>query len=179
MNEFNSGMPYGGYNGTQQPYPYMNGYRAYMPNYGQNGQPTAPQPSPVTPQSTSNIPWIQVPNIETAKNVMISPNQTAYIMNQNAPEFYVKSADSMGVAQMKYYRFTEFSPEEEAKRIETVKSGDFTTREEFTNFAKSVTAEIQALKQAALNATPIPSPVPAPVIEKDQTKKEPEKGTKK
>lgn len=176
MNDFNNGMPYGGYNGYQQPYPYMNGYRNYMPNYGQNTPPTASQTTPVNAQPTSNIPWIQVPNIETAKNVMISPNQTAYIMNQNAPEFYVKSADSMGVAQMKFYRFTEFSPEEEAKRIETVKSGDFTTKEEFTNFANSVTAEIQALKQSAMTSTP--------VVEKETTttttiKKEPEKVTKK
>lgn len=137
-----------------QSYPYMNGYRNYMqPNNvmgNTNTQFQMPQPQQ-TP--SSNIPWVQVPSLNSAKDIMISPNQTAYIMNQNKQEFYVKSADNMGVASLKCFRFEEFSPDEEEKQIEKLKSGDYITRDEFNNLALSSANEIQNLKAVIATLT--------------------------
>lgn len=142
-----------------QPYQYMNGYRNYMtPTMPMNGvNPQVPQNvNPQVQQSpmpSSNIPWIQVPSLNSAKDIMVTPNQTAYIMNQNKQEFYVKSADTMGVANLKCFRFEEFSPDEEEKQIEKLRSGDFITRDEFNNLAVNSANEIQNLKAviSALN----------------------------
>lgn len=147
MNEYN---PYGGYN----PSPYMNGYRNYMnptPGSYQPGNSQQTQ-TPSIPQQTSNIPWIQVPNIEAARNIMIGPNQTAYMMNQNAPEFYVKTADSMGVATIKFYKFNEFNPEAEmAAQLSQAQSENFVTIDQFNSFVNSVSAELDSIKKASVS----------------------------
>lgn len=148
MNEFNS---FGGYNPT----PYMNGYRNYMTpptNSFQNGN-TQPSPAPTSVpmgQPTSNIPWIQVPNIEAAKNIMIGPNQTAYMMNQNAPEFYVKTADAMGVATIKFYKFEEYNPETEiVNKMSQAQTDNFVTLDQFNSFVSSVSSELESIKKAS------------------------------
>lgn len=148
MNEFNS---FGGYN----PNPYMNGYRNYMTPPANSFQNCNNQPSPAPTsvpmgQPTSNIPWIQVPNIEAARNLMIGPNQTAYMMNQNAPEFYVKNADAMGVATMKFYRFEEFNPEQEmANKISQEQTNNFVTIDQFNSFVSSVSSELETIKKTS------------------------------
>lgn len=152
MNEFNS---FGGYGRNQ----YLDGYRDSMTRAGdmqiesrmtgqgsvfQNGsnQFTVPQ--------TSNIPWIQVPNIEAARNIMIRPNQTAYMMNQNAPEFYVKTADAMGVATIKFYKFEEYNPETEiAVKMSQAQTDNFVTLDQFNSFVSSVSSELESIKKAS------------------------------
>ena len=170
-------------------YGYMSGYNPYTPKIvpgGYTGTPAMPQP-PYTsiygansgiPQNTgiqppqlptqqtqqSNVPWIQVPNIEAARNVMVQPNQTAYMMNQNAPEFYVKNTDAMGVATLRCFHFSEFDPTQEAaKEVLNSQAGNLVSREEFNTFAQAVNAQFNAIQQGLTQSVPNPAPV-APVL---------------
>lgn len=155
MNDFLSqyNAPYTPYGAPQ--YQYMGGYRNYASpySYGQNGMSVQNQgmqtQMSAQQQAQSSNPWIQVPNYEGAKSVMVGPNQTVYMMSQSAPEFYVKMTDAMGVATLKAYRFSEFDPVQDAMKTQTVQAGDFVTRDEMNSFANTVSAELNALKQAA------------------------------
>lgn len=133
--------PYPGYGMPRNYYPsnVINGSGSNTPINNQNG-------------SNSNMPWILVPNIETARNVIVGPNQTAYLMSQNTNEFYVKSTDSMGVATIKYFKFMEFDPNiESAKQIVDAQSERLVSREEFNQFVNSVSNQFAIIQQ---NMTP-------------------------
>lgn len=164
--------------------------RPYMGVYGANGsvpQSTGMQTPQLPPQQTqqSNVPWIQVPNIEAARNVMVQPNQTAYMMNQNAPEFYVKSTDQMGVATLRCFAFQEFNPTEQAaKEVLSAQADKLVSREEFTRFAQAVNSQFNALQQgvtqnATVNvptptASAQPTPTTVPLVPTEQTPKKKE-----
>lgn len=123
--------------------PYNTGYTPAL-----NGQQPTPQQPQNAQQVQSNVPWIQVPNIEAARNVMVQPNQTAYMMNQNAPEFYVKATDGMGVASLRCFKFAEFNPTEEAaKEVLNSQASNLVSRDEFNTFAQNVAAQFNALQQ--------------------------------
>lgn len=173
---------YGVYPGAYNPYSQMPpfGYQSpYNAPFNNRYTPalTESQPNSQVPQNVqqqaSNIPWIQVPNIEAARNVMVQPNHTAYMMNQNAPEFYVKNTDAMGVATLRCFKFAEFNPTEEAaKEVLSSQAGNLVSREEFNNFAQNVAAQFNALQQnmvvnanvsAPAQQVPV-NPVVAPII---------------
>lgn len=151
--------PYNPQNGVYQPNPY---------NYaqGQNMNATPPQiglqQQAQQQQNNSNVNWIYVPNIEAAKQLLVTPNQTAYIMNQNEPIFYVKSVNEMGVADMKVCPFSMMSLAEfekmqsqmqaQAQAQNNAPVGDFVPRSEFNQFVNNVSAELQSFRQSLLNA---------------------------
>lgn len=68
------------------------------------------QPAPQVPQQP-NVNWIQVAGIEGARNQIVQPGMTAWMMDNNAALFYVKSVDGMGTATLKAFRFEEVSPD--------------------------------------------------------------------
>lgn len=68
------------------------------------------QPAPPAPQQP-NVNWIQVAGIEGARNQIVQPGSTAWMMDNNAPYFFVKSVDGMGTATLKAFRFEEVSPD--------------------------------------------------------------------
>lgn len=68
------------------------------------------QPAPQVPQQP-NVNWIQVAGIEGARNQIVQPGSTAWMMDNNAPYFFVKSVDGMGTATLKAFRFEEVSPD--------------------------------------------------------------------
>lgn len=188
-----------GYPGTYSPYspsvtspaypmPAMP-QRPYTGVYGANGGMSqgvgmqAPQLPSAQPQQ-SNVPWIQVPNIEAARNVMVQPNQTAYMMNQNAPEFYVKSTDQMGVATLRCFAFQEFNPTEQAaKEVLSAQADKLVSREEFNNYAQAVNAQFNAIQQALCSAsgqmTPQVAPPEVPAVSQTVEVQTPKPATKK
>ena len=60
-----------------------------QPQSGSWGQQSAPAP-------TQNVDWIRVSGIDGAKNQIVQPGQTVWMMDNNEPYFYVKSADNVG-----------------------------------------------------------------------------------
>lgn len=89
----------------------------------QQAQPPAPQ---------QNVNWIQVAGIDGAKNQIVQPGGTAWLMDNNAPFFYVKSVDNMGTATLKAFRFEEVSTDAlTAPQTPSVNMDKYVTREEF------------------------------------------------
>ena len=72
---------------------------------GWGGGQAAQQPPAPTP--SQNVNWIQVSGIEGAKNQIVQPGQTAWMMDNNAPYFYVKSVDGVGSSTFRIFQFAE------------------------------------------------------------------------
>ena len=96
---------------------------------GQNQQVQAP---------TSNVNWIQVAGIEGARNQIVQPGHTAWMMDNNNPIFYVKSVDGMGSATFKAFQFAEIQPEAPrmAENQNNSVNTDYVTRKEFDALLK-------------------------------------------
>lgn len=54
-----------------------------------------------------NVNWIQVSGIDGAKNQIVQQGHTAWMMDNNAPYFYVKSVDNVGSCTFRIFQFTE------------------------------------------------------------------------
>lgn len=89
------------------------------------------QAQPATP--ASNVNWIQVAGIESARNQIVQPGHTAWMMDNNSPVFYVKSVDGMGSATFKAFQFTEILPEaaKPVQNEQSINNTDYVTRQEF------------------------------------------------
>lgn len=96
---------------------------------GQNQQVQAP---------TSNVNWIQVAGIEGARNQIVQPGHTAWMMDNNSPIFYVKSVDGMGSVTFKAFQFMEIQPEapRTAENQNSSANTDYVTRKEFDALLK-------------------------------------------
>lgn len=151
------GVPlvYRGYDPYNPGAPYSYGVGSYKNPYsgiyGPNAQPQpatlGQQPQQQAPQ-TPALQCIQVPSADYAKSVVLNPNQTLYMVSQNAPELYAKAADSMGVATMKYFKLVEFDPTmEAAQQAVNNQIGNVVSREEFNAFANNVAAQFNAIQQ--------------------------------
>lgn len=118
----------------------MYGNYSYNPyvNY-QPAQMMQPQPQPMqSEQKRTNADFIYVNGINQVREHIVQPNQSLYFMDNNAPVFYIKIADSFGTTQLKSYRFEEINPDSEEKAAENAIS-----REEFENLK----IEIENLKK--------------------------------
>ncbi len=91
---------------------------------------------------SSNVNWIQVNGYQGAKDIIVQPNQTSWLMNTNAQEFYVKSADNMGVSSLKCYSFKEIDPNSIENSLDN-KNVVYVTKSEFD----SLKEKIQALEK--------------------------------
>lgn len=154
---------YGGYDpyNPGAPYSYANSYRTpYNTPYNSPGQPPMPQnigQQPQQPMQGQALQCIQVPNSDYAKSVVLNPNQTLYMVSQNAPELYAKAADSMGVATMKYFKLVEFDPTiEAAQQVVNTQIGNVVSRDEFNAFANSVQTQFNALQSGFMNQGNVP-----------------------
>ena len=67
---------------------------------------------------SQNVNWIYVSGIDGAKNQIVQPGQTAWMMDNNDPYFYVKSVDGVGSSTFRIFQFsevTEITPEPETQ----------------------------------------------------------------
>lgn len=157
--------PYGGYQ-AQQPYnpynPNFGANRPMMPNNGNNyssmAQPSIngmqnQQNNQQSQQGNSNVNWVYVPNIEAVQQILVVPNQTLYIMNQNKSEFYIKSTDSMGIATTKVCPFAvyDLNDYQQKQQSETAQTSEFVTRNEYDNLVSNVSNQFAALQQNISN----------------------------
>ena len=85
------------------------------------------------PAPTSNVNWIQVAGIEGARNQIVQPGHTAWMMDNNSPVFYVKSVDGMGSATFKVFQFAEITPEalNPVQNQKNTPNPDYVTHAEF------------------------------------------------
>ena len=126
----------------------MNGYMPYMMNMDamaaeqaalqQRIQQMEQQRQQYQPQAPAqNVNWIQVAGIEGAKNQIVQPGQTAWMMDNNSPVFYVKSVDGMGSATFKAFRFEEISPDCMAPQPQQAQP-TYVTRAEFEDLLRKL-----------------------------------------
>lgn len=139
------------------PAPYFNSYQqSYAPyqqnmgqSYAQNQQSYAqsyapPQMQMAQPSQSSTINWVQGDVGARAYN--IQPGMSVLLMDSEGQNFYIKSADNMGMPTLKKYAYSEVIEEpmrlesHEAKQIDTAFSA---TREE----VKQMQEEIRHLKE--------------------------------
>ncbi|MCI8800349.1 MAG: hypothetical protein HFH88_11140 [Lachnospiraceae bacterium] len=67
---------------------------------------------------SQNVNWIYVSGVDGAKNQIVQPGQTAWMMDNNEPYFYVKSVDNVGSSTFRIFQFAEvqeIQPEQEAQ----------------------------------------------------------------
>jgi len=142
-------MPGPFYNGYQQSYgPYnQNSYAQNQQSYAQNsyGQSYAPpQMQMAQPTQSSTINWVQ--GDVGARAYPVNPGMSVLLMDSEGQNFYIKSADTMGMPSLKKYAYSEVVEEpmrlesHEAKQIDTAFSA---TREE----VKKMQEEINNLKE--------------------------------
>lgn len=68
--------------------------------------------------SGQNVNWIYVSGVDGAKNQIVQPGQTAWMMDNNHPYFYVKSVDNVGSSTFRIFQFAEVAdvaPEQSAQ----------------------------------------------------------------
>lgn len=75
--------------------PQRPGYNAYNMMYGQ------PQ------QAAPNLQWIRVSGPQGAREVSVPPGGEVWIMDENRPVFYHKTADQIGQVSTRAFRFEE------------------------------------------------------------------------
>lgn len=71
-------------------------------NWGQQSTQSTQQQS-----SGQNVNWIYVSGVDGAKNQIVQPGQTAWMMDNNDPYFYVKSVDGAGSSTFRIFQFAE------------------------------------------------------------------------
>lgn len=67
---------------------------------------------------SQNVNWIYVSGVDGAKNQIVQPGQTAWMMDNNEPYFYVKSVDGVGSSTFRTFQFAEVpeaAPEQQAQ----------------------------------------------------------------
>lgn len=138
-------MPYFNNNPYQQSYnnPYQQSYAQNQQSYAQNSY-TPPQMSMAQPSQSSTINWVQ--GDVGARAYPIQPGMSVLLMDSEGQNFYIKSADTMGMPSLKKYAYSEVVEEpmrlesHEAKQIDTAFTA---TREE----VKQMQEEIKHLKE--------------------------------
>lgn len=121
-------------NGNMSPYQNQFGYQ----NYPQQTQPTPPQ---------TNITFVN--GIEGAKAFQLSPNSNFLMMDSENSRFYVKTTDSLGIANISSYSFTqdEKLPGREVMQNIPANTANFATSEEL----QEIKASIQSLPDSMKN----------------------------
>lgn len=100
-------------------YGYGYNYQPYSQNYQQlqQFQTNQNQNQIQSQQQEQNVNWIKVNGIEGAKNHIVQPNCTAWLMDNNDTKFYVKSVDAYGVPTLKSFAFAEIPNETNPKSV--------------------------------------------------------------
>lgn len=111
--------------------------------YNQNSYPNVTYPNNYTNQNKSyqqyqdnkqndnTINLVYVNGYESAKDVILQPNQRVWIMNTNCQEFYIKTSDGMGVSTLDCYEFTKFDPKTREINGGKQTTIDYVKRDEF------------------------------------------------
>ena len=110
--------------------PYMNPYQM-QPNYfNANYQPQMQNMG--TQARQSNVDWVYVNGIQGARDQIVQPGCTAWMMDNNEPLIYYKAVDQMGQPTLKAYRLTELEPQgaAPAQPVPQMDLSMFATRED-------------------------------------------------
>lgn len=119
------GYPYNMQNGPVPTYFNTNYMPPQMPQMPQSAQQPAQQ---------SNISWIYVNGVQGARDQIVQPGQTVWMMDNNDPVIHVKAVDGMGTATLKSFQLLELNPQQQAASAQPDMS-QYATRAELQNIA--------------------------------------------
>lgn len=113
-----------------------------QPNYF-NANYQMPQMQPYAAQAQarqSNVEWIYVNGMQGAREQIVQPGSTAWMMDNNEPIIYYKAVDQMGQPTLKAYRLSELeaagaSPVQPAPQMDL---SMFATREDVAAIGEKV-----------------------------------------
>lgn len=99
----------------------------------QNGwnQQSVPAQQTQAAQPTQNVNWVYVSGVDGAKNQIVQPGQTVWMMDNNEPYFYVKAVDGVGSSSLRIFQFSEVqdvTPEQPTQQIDM---SQYVQRKEF------------------------------------------------
>ena len=132
----------------QQPVYPTNNYQPQTPKFNMNNQ------YQDNNKNNDSINLIYVKDYDAAKDVILQPNQRAWIMNTNCQEFYIKTSDSMGVSTLDCYQFTKFDPKTreinlDKQDIDYIKRAEFDAlKSKIEALEKSISAKPRLNKKA-------------------------------
>ena len=120
----------------------MNYYNPYqIPNYTNPIQPTIPTTTPTTtPTYTNGGNLYFVGSEDEAKNWIVGPNQTVYLLDRNNARLYIKTVEKNGMAEPLEV-FTLGS--QEIKEEPTV---EYATKEDLEKVQAKLKSEIRKIK---------------------------------
>lgn len=128
--------------------PFNNYYQqpAYVPNQNYQNYFKNQMPNTDNKQQQNSINLIYVNGYDSAKDVILQPNQRAWIMNTNANEFYIKTSDSMGVSTLDCYEFNKIDPKARENSLIN-KNVDYIKRDEFDALKGKIEAIEKSMNQ--------------------------------
>ena len=121
------GYPYNLQNGPVPTYFNTN----YMPP--QMAQPQM-QPPAQSAAPQSNISWVYVNGVQGARDQIVQPGQTVWMMDNNDPVIHVKAVDGMGTATLKSFQLMEINPQQQPS-AQQVDFSQFATRAELKDIS--------------------------------------------
>lgn len=141
------------------PYP-ANPYGQPMYGFPQPNQylpPNPPQPQPQQQQQENLYAFVN--GVEGAKSYQLRPNQSVMLMDSEQPLCYMKTANAMGQATLRYFRLTEI-PEADARGVSTPQkdSSAYVTKTEFEALAKKVDELSKPVPRPTRRAVPQEEP---------------------
>lgn len=93
---------------------------------------------PIQQPAMQNVSWIPVSGYQGAKDHIVQPNATAWMMDNNEPVFYVKSADNLGTTTFKAYRFEEIAEPGQPMQTPQIDMSKYVQRDEFESLKEQI-----------------------------------------
>ena len=124
-----------------------------MTNYFSNFQPYNPYNTYMPPAAQMQMPpsnlQISFTNgLTGAKGYSVPPNTTIFLMDSDAPQFYIKQSDRNGMCTIKAYKFDEIAESEAAKMPEPFDANKYVTKEELGAIIQELTSTLKKNEQA-------------------------------
>lgn len=95
--------------------------------------------------ATTNANWVQVGNIQQAKEQIVQPNTTLWMMDSYLPRIYVKSVSSVGKIEFQPYELVSLDENgnrpnnlQEVKETQNIQSIQYVPIEDFNNLSEVV-----------------------------------------
>ena len=98
--------------------------------------------------SNNNLQISYVNGLTGAKGYSLPPNTTIFLMDSDAPQFYIKTSDRNGMCTIKSYRFEELQ-ENGGADTQKIDMSLYATKEELNNMVNGLLEQIQKATQNA------------------------------
>ena len=110
------------------------------PPYPPYPQPNYFQPQQSQPQQPQTNTYAFVNGVEGAKSYPVSPNQSVMLMDSDQPIAYMKTANGMGQATIKYFKLVET---DEASARGKAPNAEYVLKSDFDAFVKRFDAMME------------------------------------